>query len=194
MSEQSEISDAKARSGAGTLLVLDAAADRPHVATAGDDPAMHFGRRWYARAARARVLGYVGCEGWLIGCLTGEVRAVAAEANGSLRPPTRRGRCGGGGRETTGGMIGECATSFGVALIWDERTPTSVGPGHRMKVERKLFDFFVKKQKQNENMKTKTKICGMKREMNFFFWRKWKQKWNNGFGGTDAETEIFVSD
>jgi hypothetical protein len=42
-----------------------------------------------------------------------------------------------------------------------------------MKVERKLSDFSVEKQKWNENMETKTEIYGMETE---FFWRKWKRK------------------
>jgi hypothetical protein len=42
-----------------------------------------------------------------------------------------------------------------------------------MKVERKLSDFSVEKQKQNENMKTETEICETE---TIFFWRKWKQK------------------
>jgi hypothetical protein len=46
-----------------------------------------------------------------------------------------------------------------------------------MKVERKLSDFSTEKQKQNENMKTKTEICGTEIEREFF-WRKWKQKRN----------------
>jgi hypothetical protein len=49
-----------------------------------------------------------------------------------------------------------------------------------MKVERKLSDFSAEKWKQNENMETKTEICGteMKTE---FFWQKWKRKWNGDF-------------
>jgi hypothetical protein len=41
-------------------------------------------------------------------------------------------------------------------------------------------------------MKTEMKICGMETKMEFFL-RKWKRKWNGIFGGTDAETEVFVS-
>jgi hypothetical protein len=37
-----------------------------------------------------------------------------------------------------------------------------------MKVERKLSEFFIEKQKQNENMKTKTEICGMEMETKIF--------------------------
>jgi hypothetical protein len=40
-----------------------------------------------------------------------------------------------------------------------------------MKVERKLSDFSTEKQKRNENMETKTEICGMETEMEFY-WRK----------------------
>jgi hypothetical protein len=37
-----------------------------------------------------------------------------------------------------------------------------------MKVERKLSDFSVEKWKQNENMETKTEICGTETETEFF--------------------------
>jgi hypothetical protein len=40
-----------------------------------------------------------------------------------------------------------------------------------MKVERKLSDFSAEKQKWNENMKTKTEICGTEMDTEFF-WRK----------------------
>jgi hypothetical protein len=43
-----------------------------------------------------------------------------------------------------------------------------------MKVEQKFSDLFAEKQKQNENMKTKTEICGTEMETDFF-WRKWKR-------------------
>jgi hypothetical protein len=36
-----------------------------------------------------------------------------------------------------------------------------------MKVERKLSDFSVEKWKQNENMETKTEICGTEMETEF---------------------------
>jgi hypothetical protein len=38
-----------------------------------------------------------------------------------------------------------------------------------MKVERKLSDFSTQKWKWNENMKTKTEICGTETE--FFWWK-----------------------
>jgi hypothetical protein len=38
-----------------------------------------------------------------------------------------------------------------------------------MKVEQKLSNFSADKRKQNENMKTKTKICGTEIETNFFW-------------------------
>jgi hypothetical protein len=37
-----------------------------------------------------------------------------------------------------------------------------------MKVERKLSDFSAEKRKRNENMETKTEICGMEMETDFF--------------------------
>jgi hypothetical protein len=58
-----------------------------------------------------------------------------------------------------------------------------------MKVEQKLSDFSAEKRKRNENMKTKMEISGTEMETNFFG--------ENGtafFGGTDAETEISISD
>jgi hypothetical protein len=42
-----------------------------------------------------------------------------------------------------------------------------------MKVKRKLSKFSAEKQKRNENMKTKTEICGMEMETEIF-WQKWK--------------------
>jgi hypothetical protein len=47
-----------------------------------------------------------------------------------------------------------------------------------MKVERKLSNFSSEKGKRNENMKTKTEICGTEMETEFF-WRKWKWKQND---------------
>jgi hypothetical protein len=58
-----------------------------------------------------------------------------------------------------------------------------------MKVERKLSDFSAEKRKWNENMETKTEICGTETETEFFG--------GNGtaiFGRTDAEREVSVSD
>jgi hypothetical protein len=67
---------------------------------------------------------------------------------------------------------------FSILLDYRPDNNISTQPTVEMKVERKLFNFFMKKQKRNENMKTKTEICGTETE---FFWRMWKQKWNGVF-------------
>jgi hypothetical protein len=62
-----------------------------------------------------------------------------------------------------------------------------------VKVERKLSDFSAEKWKRNENMKTETEFCGTETETEIL-WRKWNGNGTAFSGGTDAETETFVSD
>jgi hypothetical protein len=60
-----------------------------------------------------------------------------------------------------------------------------------MKVERKLSDLFAEERKQNENMKTKTEICGMKMETDFFL-RKWKRKTERRFPAEQMRKRKFL--
>jgi hypothetical protein len=61
-----------------------------------------------------------------------------------------------------------------------------------MKVEQKFSDFSA--EKRNENMETKMKICGTKTETDFFFCGSGNGNETVISGGTDAETEVSVSD
>jgi hypothetical protein len=62
-----------------------------------------------------------------------------------------------------------------------------------MKGERKLSDFFAEKQKRNENMETKTEICGTETETDFFG-GSGNENGTAISGGTDAEMEVSVPD
>jgi hypothetical protein len=60
-----------------------------------------------------------------------------------------------------------------------------------MKVEQKLSDFSVEKQKRNENVKIEIEICGTKTKR-IFFGGSGNRNGTVFSGGIDAEMKVFV--